>query len=54
MMFIDELKRRSISSMIEEAKQVDGIKKQKKREKEGGVVKQHKPANAKRKREEDE
>jgi hypothetical protein len=30
MMFIDELKRRSISSMIEEAKQVDGIKKQKK------------------------
>ena len=29
-MFIDELKRRSISSMIEEAKQVDGIKKQKK------------------------
>ena len=30
MMFFDELKRRSISSMIEEAKQVDGIKKQKK------------------------
>ena len=30
MMFIDELKRCSISSMIEEAKQVDGIKKQKK------------------------
>jgi hypothetical protein len=30
MMFIDELKRRSISNMIDEAKQVDGNKKQKK------------------------
>lgn len=30
MMLIDELKRRSISSMIDEAKQVDGNRKQKK------------------------